>query len=164
MTTPNPLDPRTPSARPGTEHAELVLPPCGESGCLWSAQDQRVNAIKISDDTYRIAEVPIDSTDVGYGDVVLALPFDGSVEFVTVLERRCIASVSFVLPGWLRTTNFLAELARLGVHCRDLGNRAVICNVDDVDIARGAVDLLDQHRVRALYCDHESFRWHEIGG
>lgn len=149
---------------PGAEHVELVLPVCADPGCVWSGQEQRASAIKLSEDTYRIVAVPVDSTEVGYGDVVLALEYAGSLEFVTVLERRCIASVSFVLPGWLRATRFLDDVTRLGVQYRGTGNRAFICNVSDVDAARSLVEMLDQHRVRALYCDHQSLRWHEIGG
>lgn len=135
----------------------LTLPGCAEC----DLPPDRIPAIPTTGDSYRIVQVPTDSAELGVGDVVLALPVGDTLEFAWVLERRCLASCSFVLPERVSRPEFLDRLDQIGVAHREVTPGVLMCNLDSDASANGLLDHLEEHRIAARFCDHVTGHWHD---
>ncbi|MEI7888032.1 MAG: hypothetical protein WCJ04_11615 [Actinomycetes bacterium] len=113
-------------------------------------------------DTYRILEVPTDSAALGIGDLVLALESDSVLEFVAVIERRCLASISFHLAGWIDQERFLQRLTDTQVEFTEVSMRVFMCNAASQQQVHALCDLLQEFRVNAQLCDHVMQHWHAL--
>ena len=117
--------------------------------------------MRTAGDCYRIVQIPSDSAALGVGDLVLALPVGDTLEFAWVLERRCLASCSFRLPGWVPRGPFFDQLDDIGVAHREVDPNIIMCNLDSETAVHELLDLLAHHRIDAQLCDHVTGHWHQ---
>ena len=151
---PNPPIRRTPSGKP----VLIFLPGCPDCDLTCDP----LLAQPSGGDNYRILEVPTESATVGIDDLVIALESDSVLEFVAVIERRCLASFSFHLPGWINRDRFLDQLAATGVASNEVRHRVFMCNASSEEQVHALCDLLNEFRVSARLCDHVTQHWHAL--
>jgi len=144
----------------GDSLVDLVLPCCPDC----DEPGEILQARHVAGTTYRIAEVPLDSALVGLGDLVVAQQVGPRLEFLEVSERRCVASCSFAIPGWIDHRRFLRRLAATGVAHREVVPRAFICNLGSEAEVRRLRALLRGHHVPANLCDHTTLQWQQLAG
>lgn len=140
--------------------AVITLPYCPEPGC--GGGGERVPALHVSGDTYRIDGVPGATTLVGYGDLVIALEAEGWLEYITVIERRCLASIGFRAPDRVAETVILSELEAIGARTADLGAGLHVCNLLSLEAEAAAIDILEREHAPGMHCDHLTGAWTHI--
>jgi hypothetical protein len=142
----------------GTPLVDLVLPCCPDC----NEPGETLLASHVAGTTYRIAEVPVDTALVGLGDLVAALAVGERLEFLEVAERRCLASCSFTIPGWIDRRRFLRRLRATGVAHREVVPQVFMCNLDSEAQVRRLQALLRAHHVPANLCDHATLQWQRL--
>ena len=92
-------------------------------------------AESLGGDCYRIANVPFFAHDLGVHDVVIALPVDGDLELVEVVEQRCVASFNYELDPEVDEQVFFAEARGTGAMTERLAQRCFTTDLHDPDCA-----------------------------
>ena len=86
-------------------------------------------AESLGGDCYRIANVPFFAHDLGIHDVVIALPVDGDLELLEVVEQRSVASFNYELDHDVDEPVFFAEARGTGAATERLAQRCFTTNV-----------------------------------